>query len=180
MSSLLTPASSPSRLTSAAAASAAVACSAGHRGELLNFIRDLQGESIMELTAEASPEVVDAMDAFIARLMGTDDVQQLRSMSSQFDSNELSKVCAALMNGCVNLSKVCAALINVCVNLSKVCTALMNGCVNLPPLLCCGHLDSMQVWQEFLHAPQCSCVLFYQQVPILVCDLLPAGSNPGV
>ncbi|GAX74574.1 hypothetical protein CEUSTIGMA_g2023.t1 [Chlamydomonas eustigma] len=90
--SLLSLANSSSRLTSAAAASATVACSASHSGELLTFIRDLPGEHIQELTAEVSPEVIDAMDLFIARLMGTEDVHQLRTMTSQFDSNELSKV----------------------------------------------------------------------------------------
>jgi len=39
-----------------------------------------------------SLQVLDAIDAFVARLIGTSDPGALRSMSSDFSINELSKV----------------------------------------------------------------------------------------
>ena len=76
----------------ASAAMAAASAAAGNRGELLGFLQTLSGDGMVGLTADASPEVLDAIDAFVGRLMGTRDEEQLRNMSSEFSSNELSKV----------------------------------------------------------------------------------------
>lgn len=86
-SSLLS--STPSAATAAAAAASAAASGSG---ELLDFLRGLPGDGLGELTSNMSPEVLDAMDAFVERLMGTSDKEQLRSMSSEFNAAELNKV----------------------------------------------------------------------------------------
>ncbi|KAG1677637.1 hypothetical protein FOA52_010418 [Chlamydomonas sp. UWO 241] len=82
----------PTTAGATAAAATAAAAAAGGSGELLEFLRGLPSDSLCELTAGASPEVLDAIDAFVFRLMGTSDKAQLKEMSSEFSAAELSKV----------------------------------------------------------------------------------------
>jgi hypothetical protein len=60
--------------------------------ELLDFLKNLPSNQLAGLTSNMCIEVLDAMDCFVARLMGTANKEQLSSMTSEFRADELSKV----------------------------------------------------------------------------------------
>ena len=71
---------------SSSAALEAVGAAVAGGGELMDFMNE------MEPGTSASPETIEAMTAFVERMMGTSDTQLLKSMQSEFDTYELSKV----------------------------------------------------------------------------------------
>jgi hypothetical protein len=65
--------------------------------ELLDFLRTLEPASLTSLTSSASNEVRAAMDAFVGRLMGSSDKEQLRRAASDCTVQELGKLMFWLM-----------------------------------------------------------------------------------
>ena len=65
--------------------------------ELLDFLRTLEPASLTSLTSSASNEVRAAMDAFVGRLMGSSDKEQLRRAASDCTAQELGKLMFWLM-----------------------------------------------------------------------------------
>lgn len=65
--------------------------------ELLDYLRCLDATSMAELTGSAGPEVSEAMDSFVARLMGTNDRDSLSRAGSDCTAQELAKVMFWLM-----------------------------------------------------------------------------------
>ena len=78
----------PSVSSSAAEAAAAVGAAIAGGGELMEYISGMDNDN----GPTASPEVIEAMTAFVERMMGTSEPRQLQSMQSEFDTYELSKV----------------------------------------------------------------------------------------
>jgi hypothetical protein len=65
--------------------------------ELLDYLRCLDASSLAELTSSAGPSVTEAMDSFVARLMGSSDSDSLRRAGSECCAQELAKVMFWLM-----------------------------------------------------------------------------------
>eukprot|EP00775_Hariotina_reticulata_P005361 gene5360-5596_t len=65
--------------------------------ELLDYLRCLDASSLAELTSSAGPEVTEAMDSFVGRLMGSSDSDSLRRAGSECCAQELAKVMFWLM-----------------------------------------------------------------------------------
>jgi alkanesulfonate monooxygenase SsuD/methylene tetrahydromethanopterin reductase-like flavin-dependent oxidoreductase (luciferase family) len=92
----MVPTSSTGGASAAAAGLAAATAlgygvSGGGGPELLEYVRRLDAASLAALSA-CGPDVADGMTAFVARLMGTTEREQLASMSSEFSAVDLSKV----------------------------------------------------------------------------------------
>eukprot|EP00798_Chlamydomonas_sp_ICE-L_P010131 gene10132-8032_t len=75
-------------VTAAAVGSAVL----GRDNNLLDYLRALPQQAVNELTSGATPDTVEAMQFFVARLQGTGDNNQLRGTTSEFSGHELSKV----------------------------------------------------------------------------------------
>ncbi|KAK9829799.1 hypothetical protein WJX72_007962 [[Myrmecia] bisecta] len=65
--------------------------------ELLNYLKCLEPHSITELTSGAGDDVLEAMNTFIQRLLGTTDEDELRNNTSESNSTELSRLMFWLM-----------------------------------------------------------------------------------
>lgn len=59
---------------------------------LLDYLKGLDPNSLAQLTSGAGDDVVEAMQAFVARLLGTTDPAQLQKINSQTSSQELSQL----------------------------------------------------------------------------------------
>ena len=62
------------------------------RGELLSHINDMEPKNLRDLTNTAGPDVLDAMNVFIKRLLGTDDTSELSSTIAEVSNVELSRM----------------------------------------------------------------------------------------
>jgi len=63
------------------------------RNYLLEYLQRLEPSNMKELTSGVGEEVVDAMNAFIKRLVGTDyDSEELRGIESQSNSVEMARL----------------------------------------------------------------------------------------
>lgn len=62
---------------------------------LLDHLRASPQHNIYNL--KASPEVTEAMEVFLSRLLGTDDAQELRSYRSENSCQELARLLSWLM-----------------------------------------------------------------------------------
>lgn len=70
-----------------------------HNGgnELLDYLKGLEPASLQELTDGAGPEVLEAMNSFIQRLLGTGDEEELREHNSESNAVELARLLYWLM-----------------------------------------------------------------------------------
>lgn len=67
------------------------------RGELLSLINDMEPKNLRDLTNTAGPDVLDAMNVFIKRLLGTDETSELASTIAEVSNVELSRMVYWLM-----------------------------------------------------------------------------------
>ena len=65
--------------------------------ELLDYIKSMEPENLRDLTSEAGVDVLDAMNALIKRLLGTDDTCKLASTTSEVTNTELSRMVKWMM-----------------------------------------------------------------------------------
>ena len=64
---------------------------------LLDYIKRMEPENLRDLTTDTGPEVLEAMNAFIKRILGTDDTSELASTTAEVTNVELSKMVYWLM-----------------------------------------------------------------------------------
>lgn len=67
------------------------------QNELLEYLKTLEPANLQELTSSASTEVMDAMNAFVARLVGSADATELRELHSETTSMELARLLSWVM-----------------------------------------------------------------------------------
>ena len=67
------------------------------QNELLDYIKSMEPENLRDLTSDAGVEVLDAMNALIKRLLGTDDTCKLASTTSEVTNTELSRMVKWMM-----------------------------------------------------------------------------------
>jgi hypothetical protein len=67
------------------------------QSELLDYIKSMEPENLRDLTSDAGVDVLDAMNALIKRLLGTDDTCKLASTTSEVTNTELSKMVRWMM-----------------------------------------------------------------------------------
>ena len=67
------------------------------RNALLEDLKAMQPANLGELTSRASGDVLQAMNAFVARVMGTADAGELRASSSSTTHAELGRLLYWLM-----------------------------------------------------------------------------------
>ena len=60
--------------------------------ELLDYLKSLDTHTLSELTASAGDDIIEAMNAFIHRLLDTSDEEDLRRAASQSKADELAKL----------------------------------------------------------------------------------------
>ena len=60
--------------------------------ELLDYLKSLDTHTLSELTAGAGDDIIEAMNAFIHRLLDTSDEEDLRRAASQSKADELAKL----------------------------------------------------------------------------------------
>lgn len=60
--------------------------------ELLDYMHCLDAKALGQLTACAGDDIVEAMNAFIHRLLGSSDEEELRSIPSQSNAVELARL----------------------------------------------------------------------------------------
>jgi Protein of unknown function (DUF760) len=65
------------------------------RNEVLAYLRKAPQSSIHRL--RAGDEVADAMNAFLSRLLGTDDMRELNTVVSETSAHELGRLLSWLM-----------------------------------------------------------------------------------
>lgn len=72
---------------------------AGNKPEhnLLLYIKTLEPQNLQELTASAGEDVLDAMNAFVYRLMGTSDPDEMKSTSTENTTVEMARMLYWLM-----------------------------------------------------------------------------------
>lgn len=72
---------------------------AGNKPEhnLLLYIKTLEPQNLQELTASAGEDVLDAMNAFVYRLMGTSDPEEMKSTSTENTNVEMARMLYWLM-----------------------------------------------------------------------------------
>lgn len=76
---------------------AAMQRSAEGRNPLLDYLKSLEPQNMQELTETAGPDVLEAMNSFIHRLMGTSDGKELSTIGSDHTTQELSRLLYYLM-----------------------------------------------------------------------------------
>ena len=67
------------------------------QNELLDYIKSMEPENLRDLTSDAGVDVLDAMNALIKRLLGTDDTCKLASTTSEVTNTELSRMVKWMM-----------------------------------------------------------------------------------
>lgn len=67
------------------------------RNDLLEYLRTLEPMSISQLTSNAGDDVVEAMNQFVARLLGTKDPEQLKQINSETTAPELGRQVVPLL-----------------------------------------------------------------------------------
>ena len=67
------------------------------QSELLDYIKSMEPENLRDLTSDAGVDVLDAMNALIKRLLGTDDTCKLASTTSEVTNTELSRMVKWMM-----------------------------------------------------------------------------------
>ena len=60
--------------------------------ELLDYLKGLDTNALSQLTACAGDDIIEAMNAFIHRLLGSSDEEDLRRAPSQSNAAELAKL----------------------------------------------------------------------------------------
>ena len=76
---------------------AAAASNDPDRNELLDYIKTMEPENLRDLTNNTGPDVLEAMNEFIKRILGTDDTSELASTTAEVTNVELSKMVYWLM-----------------------------------------------------------------------------------
>ncbi|CAI5479266.1 unnamed protein product [Closterium sp. Yama58-4] len=69
----------------------------GSGNALLEYLKGLEPQNIQELTASADDDALAAMNAFIQRLLGVPDVEEIKSVASETTVTELAKLLYWLM-----------------------------------------------------------------------------------
>jgi len=64
--------------------------------EVIDYMKTLEPANLQELTSTAGPEVLEAMNAFIYRLIGTSDAEELKA-ASETTAPELARLLYWLM-----------------------------------------------------------------------------------
>eukprot|EP00850_Spirogloea_muscicola_P001591 SM000006S19356 [mRNA] locus=s6:376166:378294:+ [translate_table: standard] len=64
---------------------------------LLDYLKSLQPQNLQELTASAQEDALEAMNAFIQRLLGVADVNELKTVHTATTAAELAKLLYLLM-----------------------------------------------------------------------------------
>lgn len=67
------------------------------RNNLLDYIKNMEPENLRDLTNNTGPDVLEAMNAFIKRILGTDDTSELASTTAEVTNVELSRMVYWLM-----------------------------------------------------------------------------------
>eukprot|EP00241_Pyramimonas_parkeae_P012562 CAMPEP_0114236192 /NCGR_PEP_ID=MMETSP0058-20121206/6701_1 /TAXON_ID=36894 /ORGANISM="Pyramimonas parkeae, CCMP726" /LENGTH=276 /DNA_ID=CAMNT_0001348101 /DNA_START=302 /DNA_END=1132 /DNA_ORIENTATION=- len=67
------------------------------QNEMLEYIKTLEPHNLQDLTATAGPEVLEAMNAFVHRLIGTSDGEELRNADTTSTTVELARMLYWLM-----------------------------------------------------------------------------------
>ena len=67
------------------------------QNELLDYIKSMEPENLRDLTSDAGVDVLDAINALIKRLLGTDDTCKLASTTSEMTNTELSRMVKWMM-----------------------------------------------------------------------------------
>ena len=60
--------------------------------ELLDYLKGLDVNALSQLTACAGDDIIEAMNAFIHRLLGSSDEEDLRRAPSQSNATELARL----------------------------------------------------------------------------------------
>jgi len=63
-----------------------------HGNELLDYLKGLDVNTLSQLTACAGDDIIEAMNAFIHRLLGSSDEEDLRRAPSQSNAVELARL----------------------------------------------------------------------------------------
>lgn len=69
----------------------------GPEHNLLLYIKTLEPQNLHELTTSAGEDVLDAMNAFVYRLMGTSDPEEIKSTSTENTTVEMARMLYWLM-----------------------------------------------------------------------------------
>jgi len=65
--------------------------------DLMEYLKSLEPHNLQELTAHAGEDVLDAMNSFIQRLLGTSDPEELQTTSNESTAVELARMLYWLM-----------------------------------------------------------------------------------
>jgi len=67
------------------------------RNDLIEYLKSLEPHNLQELTENAGEDVLDAMNSFIQRLLGSNDPEELKSASNESTAAELARMLYWLM-----------------------------------------------------------------------------------
>jgi len=65
--------------------------------DLVEYLKSMEPHNLQDLTSHAGEDVLDAMNSFIQRLLGSDDPDELRSSSNETTAVELARMLYWLM-----------------------------------------------------------------------------------
>jgi len=67
------------------------------RNDLIEYLKSLEPQNLQELTENAGSDVIDAMNSFIQRLLGSSDPEELKHASNESTAVELARMLYWLM-----------------------------------------------------------------------------------